>query len=724
MSKSVCDLRFATFNMHGCNLGMPMFEQCLNCCDIIVLQEHWLIESNFGKLLNNYNEFDMHAVSAMSEVVDKEIVKGRPYGGTAIVWRRAVIQDVKQYQMLHGSRCIGISFRSATAIYFVFNVYLPCSSNFDDEREMEVIECMSFIEETVADVVGDGCLEVHVIVMGDFNANCEKLFSDARLSSVKCLFDDMDLICCDHKDCNNIGYTYRHDGLGQTSFIDHVFMSSNFENAVKKFEIIDDPLNLSDHNAILFTVGVSGDLVGDVTDDGENNCNSAFSKCKHVKWDELTVSNYRDITSVLLCDMPSPEMCCTVNGNICDIDVHKVQIEDYCNGLVSVLQEAFNRLVVEKQNNGIYKNKQRIVWTSELCRLKKQSKDIHELWKTMGRPRSGIVNMERLRIKTQYKRCIKEQKRVYEDKRKFRMAQSLVDKDNCNFWKSWKSIKNMNVWHAKKHCVSGQVNSDNICQGFCNEFAKVFKNSWLDNNVSNKVHDVCCNIRTRKFSSTVITLGDVYDAVQKLKINKSAGLDNVFAECIRYAHPMLLCKLEFLFNMCCRHAYVPTYFCTGKITPIAKKANVCSKFQDFRPVASINVFAKVFEYCILNKIEQCFSINDLQLGFTSGGGCDKALFIVRSVVEYFNEYGSTVYLASLDISKAYDSVNHCVLIYKLYEIGVPSDLILLFVYWFQNLFCVVVWEGCHTLPFNMKSGVRQGGILSCWFFNIYKWNDC
>ena len=111
MSKSVCDLRFATFNMHGCNLGMPMFEQCLNCCDIIVLQEHWLIESNFSKLLNNYNEFDMHAVSAMSEVVDKEIVKGRPYGGTAIVWRRAVIQDVKQYQMLHGSRCIGISFR-------------------------------------------------------------------------------------------------------------------------------------------------------------------------------------------------------------------------------------------------------------------------------------------------------------------------------------------------------------------------------------------------------------------------------------------------------------------------------------------------------------------------------------------------------------------------------------------------------------------------------------
>ena len=112
-----------------------------------------------------------------------------------------------------------------------------------------------------------------------------------------------------------------------------------------------------------------------------------------------------------------------------------------------------------------------------MCRLKKQSKDIHELWKNMGRPRSGIVNMERLRIKTQYKRCIKEQKRVYEDKRKFRMAQSLVDKDNCNFWKSWKSIKNMNVWHAKKHCVSGQVNNDNICQGFSNEFAKVFKNS-------------------------------------------------------------------------------------------------------------------------------------------------------------------------------------------------------------------------------------------------------
>ena len=52
------------------------------------------------------------------------------------------------------------------------------------------------------------------------------------------------------------------------------------------------------------------------------------------------------------------------------------------------------------------------------------------------------------------------------------------------------------------------------------------------------------------------------------------------------------------------------------------------------------------------------NVNDRQFGFRTGHGCNNAIFVLRNVIEYFNERGSNVYLASLDASKAFARVNH------------------------------------------------------------------
>ena len=54
-------------------------------------------------------------------------------------------------------------------------------------------------------------------------------------------------------------------------------------------------------------------------------------------------------------------------------------------------------------------------------------------------------------------------------------------------------------------------------------------------------------------------------------------------------------------------------------------------------------------------------LHDLQFGFTKGGGCDKALLVFQAVVEYFNKHGSTVYVSTLDLTKAYERLNQCIL---------------------------------------------------------------
>ena len=88
-------------------------------------------------------------------------------------------------------------------------------------------------------------------------------------------------------------------------------------------------------------------------------------------------------------------------------------------------------------------------------------------------------------------------------------------------------------------------------------------------------------------------------------------------------------------------------------------------------------------------------------------------------MEYFNKYGSTVYVSALNLTKAYDRLNQCILILKLYDIGIPKDIIMIFLFWFQNLSAAVVWGNVKSSIFSIKSGVRQGRVCSCWMFNLY-----
>ena len=119
---------------------------------------------------------------------------------------------------------------------------------------------------------------------------------------------------------------------------------------------------------------------------------------------------------------------------------------------------------------------------------------------------------------------------------------------------------------------------------------------------------------------------------------------------------MLLAKL---FNSCLVHGFVPESFTTSLIVPVpkgdARKRNV---FEGYRPVSLINVISKVLEMCLLNILNR-FIINDeLQFGLTPRKGCQKALLMFCTVIDYFNDRGSNVYVAGLDVAKAFDSFNY------------------------------------------------------------------
>ena len=75
--------------------------------------------------------------------------------------------------------------------------------------------------------------------------------------------------------------------------------------------------------------------------------------------------------------------------------------------------------------------------------------------------------------------------------------------------------------------------------------------------------------------------------------------------------------------------------------------------------------------CILEVYGDYFTTSDLQYGFKKRVGCSHALYTVKSIVQHFTSGNPTVNLCALDVSKAFDKLNHCALFIKLMDRNVP-----------------------------------------------------
>ena len=100
-----------------------------------------------------------------------------------------------------------------------------------------------------------------------------------------------------------------------------------------------------------------------------------------------------------------------------------------------------------------------------------------------------------------------------------------------------------------------------------------------------------------------------------------------------------------------------------------------------------------------------------------GGGCNKALFAFGTSVEYFQNNNSRVYVASLDLSKAFDRINHYDLLTLLMKGGMPLFLINILFSWLSKSSGTVVWNNCLSYKFDIFSGVQEGSIIGSKLFN-------
>lgn len=149
-----------------------------------------------------------------------------------------------------------------------------------------------------------------------------------------------------------------------------------------------------------------------------------------------------------------------------------------------------------------------------------------------------------------------------------------------------------------------------------------------------------------------------------------------------------------------------------------KKESVEDK-NNYRPIAIANILSKVLENILQQRCEDYLITTHNQFGFKKNSSTDMCIFAFKETISYYNDMTSPVYTSFLDLSKAFDRVNNWILLKKFIERGMPKLYIRFFCYWFKSQQFALKWKSTVSQFFNVTNGVKQGGILSPVFFNVF-----
>ena len=95
------------------------------------------------------------------------------------------------------------------------------------------------------------------------------------------------------------------------------------------------------------------------------------------------------------------------------------------------------------------------------------------------------------------------------------------------------------------------------------------------------------------------------------------------------------------------------------------------------------------------------------------------IYALKEILENHRSHNGSMFMGFLDASKAFDPLKHTTLFRKLIDRRVPNYIVRIMMYWYANQTMCVRWSGAVSQGFHVTNGVRQGGILSPYLFNVY-----
>ena len=215
-----------------------------------------------------------------------------------------------------------------------------------------------------------------------------------------------------------------------------------------------------------------------------------------------------------------------------------------------------------------------------------------------------------------------------------------------------------------------------------------------------------------------ITIDMVKKAISKMKSGKATGPSGIVVEMINVAGDTGATMIRDLAAAIIRDGKVPTDWEQSFIVCLYNGKGDALDRGNYRGLKLTEQAMKILERIVDGLIRQVVSIDDSQFGFVPGRGTTDAIFVVRQMQEKYLAVNKRLYMAFVDLEKAFNRVPRKVIWWALRKLGVKKWIVWLVQGMYANaLSRVRVGEGFRK-EFEVKVGVHQGSVLSPLLFII------
>ena len=632
----------------------------------------------------------------MSDAVESGMLRGRPFGGVICLVKNSLRSITNTVYC--SDRFVIIKVGN----HILVNVYLPCVGSANRESICDNI----FAEIDAWFHRYNNC---NFLVAGDFNTNLD--INDTVSRSVCTFAERYALSRCDILFATGCRPTYVNLALNHQSCIDYILVSSGCY--VTEFSVVDPDINFSDHLP-LYAVMKCG-----ISNTNDKIHKQAISTQRQLRWDKADIVSYYSYSGLLLDPLLQKldNALKSYNNGSITTDYASGFIENVYYEIVGILTSCAKNFVPERRKC-FYK----FWWDEEMQLLKEASVDANRLWKAANKPRHGPIFDKRQATRLQYRKRLRDRQRLPDEIYTNELHEALLKKKGPTFWKCWRSkFEPTNKCIEVDGCVDANIIAD--------KFAQHFSNCYTCNNAEQEKKLTSEYSKLRKnYSGLPDTSNELFDTelvskvILGLKRGKAPDIDGLSCEHILFSHPSLQVIISKLFRLILNTKSIPTGFKRSYIVPIPKLKDTRTKavtYDDFRGIAITPILCKIFEYCLLDKFQSLFASRDNQFGFKKGVGCTHAIYACRKIIDHFVQSGNTINMCALDLSKAFDKVNHHALLIKLMKRNIPVTLLTILENLFLCCMSCVKWESTWSATFQINFGVRQGSVLAPFLFAVY-----